>query len=115
METQVPGLYLIEDFLSSTEATNLMNEINQQTWIKNRSQTRNIQIYGPKHDQSYTIIPNDITPLPEFLKELSKRILETTRNKLPQIDLKDYEPYLGIDKYTEIFINEYKPEIRSTL
>ncbi|EFC45429.1 predicted protein [Naegleria gruberi] len=110
METTVKGLYLIKDILTPEEASSLVENLEKQLWFLNRSKKRRIQIYGPKHDKKYNIIPDEITPLPQFLKDLCTTILERTATHVPKIDLSQYESYLGDDKFTEIFVNEYKPD-----
>ncbi len=49
-----------------------------------------------------------ITPLPSYSQQLTDKIFQETTKYFPQFDLQSYN--MGIDKYTELFVNEYKQD-----
>ncbi len=97
--TDVPGLLLIKDFLIPEEEQLLLKNIDSSPWKPNRRGDRNVQIYGPYHDQQYNIIPGKYSAHPEWLQALAKKVHATTddsqRDKL-------LDP-----KMCEVYINEY--------
>ncbi|KAL6047845.1 hypothetical protein QOT17_021412 [Balamuthia mandrillaris] len=109
VDTGVPGLFLVKQFLSEEEEQTLAELIDAGSWKMNRSNTRRVQMYGPWHDSKYQVKKGCIvTPLPSFAAPLAQKIKQVTEDHFPQFDLTDY--HMGEDKYTELFINEYKPE-----
>jgi len=108
-ETDVPGLYLIRNFITKEEESKYLKEIETAEWKLNRAGTRRIQMYGPWHDENYTHSEiTKITPLPQYSKEIAERITKICVPKFPQFNLASYN--LGNDNHTELFINEYLNE-----
>ena len=101
MTTDVPGLFLEKDFLTSEEEQSLLKNIDVSPWKPNRRGDRRVQIYGPYHDEHYNIIPGKYSAHPEWLQTLAKKVHATTDD--PQRD-KLLDP-----KQCEVYINEYNP------
>lgn len=106
--TGVPGLYLIENFLSEEEERTLCQEIEKGTWKNNRSGERRVQMFGPWHNEKYQVKRgNQITPLPKYCVDLAGKIKTIVNTFLKtQVVI---SPKLG-EENTEIFINEYLPK-----
>lgn len=107
-ETNVPGLFVVKDFLTQDEEEKLLEEINKCEWKPNRSGERRVQIYGPYHDQRYRIIPGKYSSHPDWVKKLAKKINnEMTQSKL-SVSLSDgCEGKLLNEKTCEVYTNEY--------
>lgn len=106
-EAKVPGLFLVQDFLSQDEASQILEAIEMSEWKSNRAGNRRVQIYGPYHDSKYQVKKNGpVTPLPDWVGPICDKIKTLTGQYFPQ--LKVHQSRLGEDRYTEIFINEYK-------
>jgi len=108
-DTGVPGLFLVTNFLSVKEETELLANIEKYPWKPNRTKSRRIQMYGPHHTENYKVLEHcKVSPLPAFSRALTDKLHTTTITHFPQFDLSSYN--MGVDKYTELFVNEYLPE-----
>jgi alkylated DNA repair dioxygenase AlkB len=98
-DTEVPGLYLIKDLITVEEEQWLLTETEQGEWKDNRTGSRQVQIYGPYHDNKYKIIPGQYSEHPEWISWLAQRvhdrITDVNRTKL-----------LG-NETCEVYINKY--------
>jgi len=109
LDTGVPGLFLVQNFLSPKEETELLANIERHPWKPNRTKTRRIQMFGPHHTENYKVLEGcEISPLPIYSKALTDKLHIITSTHFPQFDLSSYN--MGIDEYTELFVNEYLPE-----
>jgi alkylated DNA repair dioxygenase AlkB len=108
MQTHVPGLYLISNFITQYEEEELLQDIDILPWKKNRDQSSNrrVQIYGPRYEFDYSIpLDAEIAHLPWYAYPLIEKMLVTCNGNF---DFDDYD--LGIDACTELFVNEYLPD-----
>lgn len=107
-DTDVPGLYCINDFITPEEEKSLLRGIYQQPWKKNRSQTRNIQFYGPSHGDDYKVRKDSpVVPLPQCTAMLIQKIKQVALQLFPK---DTYMSNLGNSQLTELFVNEYLPQ-----
>jgi alkylated DNA repair dioxygenase AlkB len=94
---QVEGLYIIPNYLSSEETSNLLRKIDDQTW--NSESARRVQQYGYKYiSQNEKVEIKDAPAPPEFLKKLQENLLaQKIFPEMPdQIIINEYEPGQGI-------------------
>jgi alkylated DNA repair dioxygenase AlkB len=106
METAVPGLFLVLDFMSEKQEAALISAIDTEVWIWNRAQTRRVQMYGVKHDEQYRVHAKaSVTPLPQYADDLIADIQDIVSEYFPRHA--DYIHKLGAPKVTEVFVNEY--------
>jgi alkylated DNA repair dioxygenase AlkB len=98
--TDVPGLFLVSEFLSEKEEKKLIKKINKGDWQDNRAGDRKVQVYGPYHDRAYKIIPGKYSEHPKWLKKLAKKLWKS-------VDDSNRDKLLD-EKTCEVFINEYK-------
>uniref|UniRef100_A0A6B2LIS5 Alpha-ketoglutarate-dependent dioxygenase AlkB-like domain-containing protein n=1 Tax=Arcella intermedia TaxID=1963864 RepID=A0A6B2LIS5_9EUKA len=100
-------MFLIYNFLSEQEETDLLAAIQDLKWDSNRAGTRRVQLYVPWHEHpKYVITPKTSSPpLPPKAVEMAKRIIEVGRGYFPKIDWDKY----NIDQrlFCELQINEY--------
>jgi len=109
LNTGVPGLFLVYNFLSSAEEEKLLKSIENLPWDTNRAQTRRVQLYVPwKEEPKYVIIPKStIAPLPESAKQIANKIITVGNAHFRQFDWDNYK--INEDKLCELQINEYHP------
>jgi alkylated DNA repair dioxygenase AlkB len=108
-QTAVPGLFLIPNFISHFEESELVQDIDMCEWKHNRESTskRRIQVYGPRYEFDFSIPRNaPVAHLPWYTYPIIEKILMEC--KMRDWDFEDY--HLGVDARTEILVNEYKPE-----
>jgi len=112
--SQVDGLFVFHNFLTPSEETELVGIIDdatQSVWLSNRSKTRRVQMFGPKHNSDYKISRHaEITPLPKYVAQLAPKIA-----RLLQTEMKNNKActqvtaqQLANSEQTELFVNEYK-------
>lgn len=100
----VPGLIIINDFLSQAEEEWLIEEIYNQQWTTNRNGTRRIQIYGPYFDRRYKLIPGKFSEFPDFIEDLAALVKDRLKERNIPVSEK-----LGNHRLSTAYINEYKP------
>ncbi len=103
----MPGLYLHTNFISEQESENILQEINNNKWTKNRDSqlrgTRRSQHYVPPMDEMYRVVSNNkfFTSLPELSKR-SKIPIQSLNNKLSE----------KANDFNELLVNEYQKSDR---
>lgn len=110
METEIKGLYLVEEVISLEEEEYLAEHIKSGTWVPSRS-GRRVQVTGAWHDSNYKIVPGKHTPHPSYIKKLLQ-ILKETRKLVPEVRhvlTKESIKKISSHLHSEIFINEYNP------
>ena len=114
MKCEVPGLVLIENFISEEDEAELLEAINAGHWVSNRTKDRRVQIFGHYHDIKYKIIPGKYSEHPEWAQKLTKKIqkLNIDSSKYKLIDPKRCECY--INEYTDGAGLQYHTDYRST-
>ncbi len=106
----VPGLFLVTNFLGIQEEVDLLAAIEKEPWKSNRSGTRRVQMYGPRHDAHYHVKKGAaVTPLPAYCGNLMQKVKEVCKRHFPELAV-DSNPKLGYDSFTELFVNEYLPD-----
>lgn len=90
----IPGLTIIEDFISEEEEKELLNYINQQNWLNSLS--RRVQHYGYEYDyKSPQLKP--AKPIPDIFSKYNTNI----GCKFNQVIVNEYKPGQGISKHTD--------------
>lgn len=105
-ETTVPGLFLIENFLTVEEEDRIIQELSEAPWLENRNKSHFVQVYGPFHDDQYMILKHaPITPFLPFMKPLISKIALYHKQQLgSNVPL---SKNLGDENKTEIFVHDY--------
>jgi alkylated DNA repair dioxygenase AlkB len=102
METVVPGLFLYPDFIDEAREQELLNEIDNQTWIVDY--LRRLQYYGYRNEleKPYDLIPFPIAMPPEIY-QLSQEIVEQKILMLQpdQVIINEYVPGEGIKPHKD--------------
>lgn len=93
METGVPGLLVIPDFIDPSMEAALMQEIDSQTWVVDYD--RRLQYYGYRNEleKPYSLIAIPV-PMPPLVQQLSEQIVAR--------GILQYQP-------DQVIINEYLP------
>jgi Alkylated DNA repair protein len=99
---QVPGLTLIENFLSEAEERQLFQEINKMPWLSDLK--RRTQHYGYKYDYNSRDTAGYLGELPKFMdfiieRMISQRVIEMRPD---QCIVNEYEPGQGISPHIDI-------------
>lgn len=110
-ETEVPGLFLLENFVSYGEEAELVNMINDIPWVENRARTRRVQIYGPYHDSRYKLIKGKYSSHPAYSKLVVgwMRELSTDAPETQDFLTDEVLSRLEDDQRCEMYTNEYNP------
>jgi len=102
METALPGLFLYPDLIDEARETQLLNEIDSQTWIVDY--LRRLQYYGYRNEleKPYDLIPFPI-PMPPHMEKLSKELVERKIILLQpdQVIINEYVPGEGIKPHKD--------------
>lgn len=89
--TEVPGLYVLNDFLTLAQEQALDEAISGEEWEFNRSGTRRCQVYKPwDYAEDHRIVakePNQRKDLPEYLLETLTRMVDEARTHLPEVTI----------------------------
>ena len=97
METPVPGLLLYPDFISESMETELIQEIDRQTWVVDYD--RRLQYYGYRNEleKPYNLIPFPV-PMPLLIHQLSENLVEQKIVAIPpdQVIINEYSPGEGL-------------------
>jgi alkylated DNA repair dioxygenase AlkB len=101
--TEVPGLFVLENFLTEEEEAKLLKKINKCEWKDNRTKDRHVQIYGPWHDNSYKIIPGKFSEHPKWSRKYAKRIRK--------VAIDDNSDKLLDPEKCEIYTNKYNKPV----
>jgi len=109
MTTSIPGLYLFPNIIALEQEKELLNNINKASFKRNRSNTRDIQIYGPYHDHNYKPVYKKGELLYTFFPDFITKIGELIKEKLKQLSLSKDITNVPVDdsKKCEIFLNKY--------
>merc|ERR1712137_94985 len=95
------GFYILPEFISVSEEAKILQEVEGGNWKSNRDGSLRIQIYGPWHDEQYRIKPNGpVTPLPEYTKEIIRKICTCHQKQFPNLPLKEG---FGQEEISEVF------------
>ena len=108
-KTNVPGLFVMKDFITREEEQWLVDQIHQDPWKRNRSGTRDVQAYGVSHTpDTFKIVRGaPVIPLPEYTKMLIPKIREIVDECFPT---HKYMTKLGDSSLNELFVNKYSPD-----
>jgi alkylated DNA repair dioxygenase AlkB len=102
METALPGLFLYPNFIDETREKQLLDEIDNQTWIVDY--LRRLQYYGYRNelDKPYDLIPFPI-PMPPLIYQLSREIVEQKilLQQPDQVIINEYVPGEGIKPHKD--------------
>jgi alkylated DNA repair dioxygenase AlkB len=90
----IPGLTIVEDFISEQEEKELLNYINTKSWLNSLS--RRVQHYGFEYDYKSPQLKPAI-PIPEIFS----RYYEKIGCNFNQVIVNEYEPGQGIGKHTD--------------
>jgi len=102
METAIPGLFLYPDFIDEAREKQLLNEIDNQTWIVDY--LRRLQYYGYRNelDKPYDLVPFPI-PMPALIAQLSQEIVQQKilLYQPDQVIINEYVPGEGIKSHKD--------------
>jgi alkylated DNA repair dioxygenase AlkB len=102
METAIPGLFLYPDFINEEREKELLNEIDNQTWIVDY--LRRLQYYGYRNEleKPYDLIPFPIA-MPQGIYQLSQEIVEQNIliHQPDQVIINEYVPGEGIKPHKD--------------
>lgn len=102
METALPGLFIYPDLIDEARESQLLNEIDSQTWIVDY--LRRLQYYGYRNEleKPYDLIPFPI-PMPPAIDQLSKELVERKIILLQpdQVIINEYVPGEGIKPHKD--------------
>ncbi|QXV66829.1 alpha-ketoglutarate-dependent dioxygenase AlkB [Mucilaginibacter sp. 21P] len=102
METGLPGLFVYPDFIDEARETQLMKEIDSQTWIVDY--LRRLQYYGYRNEleKPYPLIPFPVA-MPPLLHQLSVELVEQKIIDLQpdQVIINEYVPGEGIKPHKD--------------
>lgn len=102
METTVPGLFLYTDFIDEAKEEQLLNEIDNQTWIVDY--LRRLQYYGYRNelDKPYDLIKFPVA-MPPLIEQLSHEIVDKGIVLLQpdQVIINEYVPGEGIKPHID--------------
>ncbi len=97
METPVPGLLLYPDFISEAMESELIQEIDHQTWVVDYD--RRLQYYGYRNEleKPYNLIPFPV-PMPPLIHKLSANLVEQKIVAIQpdQVIINEYSPGEGL-------------------
>jgi alkylated DNA repair dioxygenase AlkB len=91
----IPGLTIIEDFLSEDEEKELISFINTQEW--NSTISRRVQHYG----YEYGYFPPYEVKLTKPIPEIFMKYIRIINPEFNQVIVNEYEPGQGIGKHTD--------------
>ncbi len=93
MQTAVPGLFIYTDFIDEATETELLNEIDRQTWIVDYQ--RRLQYYGYRNEleKPYDLIPFPVE-MPPLIADLSQQMVSR---------------HIIVQQPDQVIINEYAP------
>ncbi|ORX97997.1 hypothetical protein K493DRAFT_313852 [Basidiobolus meristosporus CBS 931.73] len=101
--TGIPGLLLIEDFITEEEEAELMAEVERGEWSgqgsgPNPEMKRRTQHYGYVFSYRYRRVMSKLGPLPEHVQVVVKRMLDLGVLALPPNSciVNEYQPGQGI-------------------
>lgn len=99
----IPGLTIIENFITEDEETALLNQLDKQPWSKDIS--RKTQHYGRKYDYSTRSL-KDAPAVPDFLASLGQKItavndIKNNNINFDQVIVNRYEPGEGIAPHVD--------------
>jgi alkylated DNA repair dioxygenase AlkB len=94
----IPGLSILNDFISIEEERDLINRVDQEQWLSDLS--RKVQHYGYKYDYRSRRIDDTyrIGPLPNWIGPITSRMVEkeVIGVQPDQMIVNNYEPGQGI-------------------
>jgi len=94
------GLIFVPNFLSDQEQADLIKDIEAGIWVKNRTGSRPVQIFGPYHDKNYRIIRGKFSPHPTWYPKIAAKL--ATMNIVNRHKLADpQKAEIYVNKYTE--------------
>lgn len=103
MKEIIPGLFLIDNFISPEEASSLIQEIDSQNWLTDLS--RRVQHYGWEYDYRSKVIDKNMNlgTLPGWATQLSEKIFKTKYlpYKADQVIVNEYLKNQGISKHID--------------
>jgi alkylated DNA repair dioxygenase AlkB len=91
---EIPGLVLIDNFLTEKEEATLLQRINSSQW--NFSLKRRTQHYGYTYDYKSRGLAKKTTPIPDWCDFLAQRLLEKGYGPFDQCIINEYTPGQGI-------------------
>jgi len=107
LNTGVPGLFLVYNFLTEAEERTLVESIETFRWDSNRAKTRRVQLYVPwREEPKSVIIPKSSSPaIPASAKTIAEKIISVGKVHFKQYDWENYN--IQDEKCCELQINEY--------
>lgn len=108
---EVPGFYIIDEFLTEEEELQLLNSIDEHEWQQHeRDKDRQIQIYGPFLNSRYQIEKTEskVNPMPDYAFSLCKKVEKSINAAKIYPGIGTYK--LGEVIHTGLFINRYGPQ-----
>lgn len=111
----IDGLTTIPNFITESEASELIKSIDQQEWFGDGKQLRRVQQYGVVYDYKTHQVNHHqtATPFPEWLKPIIQRLeIEKHISKpIKQVFINEYVNHQGIGPHIDSL--DFGPEIIS--
>lgn len=100
-ELNIPGLKLIDNFITESEEIDLIKNINNHTWLNDL--TRRVQHYGYKYDYRSKKVTNlgGINNFPDWLRSLNDKINESLNLDFNSCIINEYKSNQGISKHVD--------------
>ena len=97
----LPGLFVVSDFISTEEETELLRMVDEQHW-SNELQRR-VQQYGYSYDYKASTVSKPLGSLPQWLEDLSRRMRDTglVSQVFDQVIVNEYQPGQGIAPHVD--------------
>jgi alkylated DNA repair dioxygenase AlkB len=103
MDTSIPGLSVVPDFLSPSEQSNLLSIIDDQPWLSELK--RRVQHYGYRYDYKKRAVDPAmyLGALPDWVQPLAQRLHDDEHIAVvpDQLILNEYVPGQGISAHVD--------------
>jgi alkylated DNA repair dioxygenase AlkB len=100
-DDQIPGLRIVENFLSAEEEKTLLAEVDKCVWDNTLS--RRTQHYGFVYSYSAKNVAEKTSPIPEFCTFVCDRLIEQhlIQERPDQMIVNEYQPGQGINGHID--------------
>jgi alkylated DNA repair dioxygenase AlkB len=95
MSIQIPGLTIVEDYLTEEEEESLIHYIYEQPWLP--VLTRRVQHYGYEYSYRPPYELKDATAIPQVFRKYAGNL----DKRFNQVIVNEYAPGQGISKHTD--------------
>jgi alkylated DNA repair dioxygenase AlkB len=98
--TDIPGMYILKEFITEEEEKELIDEIDSLEWSNELN--RRTQQYGYKYDYKSREVEGKAEEMPDKVAQIAKKITKHALMDMPnQCIINEYEPGQGITAHTD--------------